>query len=370
MKTKLEKTFKRKKVFLTGHTGFKGSWLSLWLKQLGAEVIGYSLPPPTTPNLFELLKLESGITNIEGDLRDLPKLQNALHSHQPDIVFHLAAQPIVLTGITSPIETFSTNIMGTIHLLEAARQTPSLKAMVLITTDKCYENQEWVWGYRENDRLGGDDPYSASKAMCELAAISYRSTYLSETLPIATARAGNVIGGGDFSDYRLIPDCVRALSKNLPIEVRNPESTRPWMHVLDPLYGYLLLGKKLLEEGKPFAQAWNFGPIEREGIPAVHLVEKSIACWGKGKWLNTHASENTKEKKTLMLNWDQAARDLGWSPRYSWEHAIEATIAWYRAYTDESQDLQALSLNEIANFFEQEPLHEIHTHTPRGCLSH
>ncbi|PTB97867.1 CDP-glucose 4,6-dehydratase, partial [Marinobacter sp. Z-F4-2] len=277
MHTQFGDQFRNKRVLITGHTGFKGSWLSVWLKELGAEVIGYSLDPPTEPSNFRLCKLDQKLASHCGDVRDVANLTQVISSSKPEIVFHLAAQPIVLDSYRMPKDTFETNVMGTVNLLEAVRHTKSVRAVVAVTTDKVYADQGWYWGYRENDRLGGFDPYSSSKAMAELAVSSYRSTwqeswsensdrvtFSNHPVAIASARAGNVIGGGDFARFRLLPDCMRACMDEQPIQVRRPDSIRPWQHLLEPLSGYLCLALKLLEEPEGYSESWNFGPAERE----------------------------------------------------------------------------------------------------------
>ena len=255
-----------KRVFLTGHTGFKGGWLAIWLESLGASVFGYALAPVTTPSLFEITRLDESVDSILADVRDAQKLSDAIRRAEPDIVFHLAAQPLVRASYRDPVETYSTNVMGTVHLLEAVRQTDSVRAVVVVTTDKCYDNREWEWGYRENDPLGGYDPYSSSKAAAELVTAAYRNSYFlaSEVAAVASARAGNVIGGGDWSEDRLIPDIVRAVSDGKPVRIRNPDAIRPWQHVAEPLAGYIRLAQHLYTDGAGFAQAWNFGPEDRD----------------------------------------------------------------------------------------------------------
>jgi len=340
--------FKGKKVFITGHTGFKGAWLTLWLQQLGAIVTGYSLPSPTEPNLYTLARIHEGIHHIEGDIRDYQQLHNAIQAAKPDLIFHLAAQSLVLEGYHSPKETFDVNSGGVVNLLEAVRHTPSVKGVVVVTTDKCYDNKEWVWGYRENDRLGGNDPYSASKSMAELAAHSYRVSFFNgESTPaIATVRAGNVIGGGDFSQNRIVPDAMKALMEGKPIQVRNPASIRPWLHVLDPLHGYILLGKKLLDEGNDYAEAWNFGPQETVGVTVEQLVDKMVSGWEGGRWIQTPGESPKPEMHTLRLNWDKSSQRLNWKPQLNWEQALELTIEWYQGYLQE-QDLRDLCLDQI-----------------------
>lgn len=340
--------FKGKKIFVTGHTGFKGAWLTLWLKQLGAIVTGYSLPSPTEPNLFTLARVEEGITHIEGDIRDYSHLNRAIQQAEPDLIFHLAAQSIVLEGYQSPKETFDVNSGGVVNLLEAVRHNPGVKGVVVVTTDKCYENHEWIWGYRENDRLGGNDPYSASKAMAELAAHSYRVSFFNEegSCAVATVRAGNVIGGGDFSLHRIVPDAMRALMEGKQIQVRNPASIRPWLHVLDPIYGYILLGKKLLDEGQSYAEAWNFGPQETVGITVEQLVDKIVSGWEGARWTLAPGAVAKPEMHTLRLNWDKASQRLHWKPQLNWEQALELTVEWYQGYMQE-QDLRELCLDQI-----------------------
>lgn len=326
------------KVLVTGHTGFKGTWLSLWLKKLGAEVIGYSLPPSTNPSNFALTGLCDQLTHIEGDIRDFEILKKVMLHYQPEVVFHLAAQPIVLTSFSEPKETFDVNVGGTVNVLEAAKLTSSVQAMVLVTSDKCYDNQEWLWGYRETDRLGGSDPYSASKAMAELAISSYRASLMiparcGRRVGIASARAGNVIGGGDFSPHRLVPDSMKALIADQPISVRNPNSIRPWLHVLEPLSGYLLLGKKLLENGLYYSDSWNFGPQDVCGVSVAQMVEKAIEIWGSGSWVdNSSPDVQGGEMGLLRLNWDKAANKLGWRPQYTWDQALAETVYWFKEF--------------------------------------
>lgn len=335
----MQKAFKGKTALITGHTGFKGSWLAIWLKELGAEVIGYSLPPPTVDNNFELTGLANKILHIEGDVRNYKHFKKVVDETQPEIIFHLAAQALVIPSYTNPRDTFESNANGTINVLEAARGNPYIKAMVMITTDKCYENKEWVWGYRENDALGGNDPYSASKAMAELAISSYRKSFFSHAGPlVASARAGNVIGGGDFSDHRIVPDIMKALMCSQSIKVRNPSSVRPWMHVLDPLKGYLQLAAYLLDADRDFAQAWNFGPMEHQSVDVQTLVTKAIDLWGSGEWIHILSNESKPEMPVLRLNWDKAANLMGWHPTYAWETALDQTVEWYKTYNSHVQN--------------------------------
>jgi CDP-glucose 4,6-dehydratase len=335
----LAEAFNGRTVLVTGHTGFKGSWLVTWLLDLGATVVGYSLPePPTQPSNFVASGLSERIMDVRGDIRDLESLRATVEAHRPSVVFHMAAQPIVLRSVELPKLTIDTNAGGTVNMLETIRTTDCVRALVSITTDKVYENQEWLWGYRESDQLGGHDPYSASKAMAELAIAAYRSTYFAPEqydrhgVAVASVRAGNVIGGGDFADFRLVPDCMKALMDGRPIGVRNPLSVRPWQHVLEPLSGYLWLAARLLQDGPAFAEAWNFGPLEQKGVPAQALAEKLVAQWGSGSWVHTHPGYAEVETGLLRLSWDKAAHRLGWRPIYPWDQALAEIVAWFKAY--------------------------------------
>lgn len=354
MSSALRDCFAGMPVLITGHTGFKGSWLAIWLRELGARVIGYSLAAPTTPSNFGLSQLAGRIENIRGDVRDRQMIKEVVAYYRPVTVFHLAAQPIVLDSYTAPVETFETNVNGTINVLEAIRQAHSVRAAVLITTDKVYENREWLWGYRENEALGGYDPYSASKAMAELAIAAYRQSYFSSgrDIAIASARAGNVIGGGDFANYRLLPDCMRALAAGEPVIVRNPQAVRPWQHVLESLSGYLWLATQLLEHGQPFAEAWNFGPTEWQGVTVEKVVEKCVALWGSGQWVVSRPDSPPKETNTLRLNWEKAANRLNWRPVYHWEQAIAATVEWFKGYVS-GRDTYALCTEQIQHYNQQ-----------------
>jgi CDP-glucose 4,6-dehydratase len=344
-------------VLVTGHTGFKGSWLTTWLLSLGADVVGFSLPElPSTPSNFAVSNLQHRITDIRGDIRDYQAVQDVIQHHRPAIIFHLAAQPIVLHSIVQPKLTIDTNAGGTVNVLEAIRQSESVRALVSITTDKVYENKEWLWGYRETDRLGGHDPYSASKAMAEQAIASYRHSFFSAErydehgVAIASVRAGNVIGGGDFADFRLVPDCMRALLADEPIGIRNPLSVRPWQLVLEPLSGYLWLGVKLLHEGASFGEAWNFGPQEQWGISAQQLAEKLVELWGSGSWVHTDPGYAKVETGQLRLSWEKAAARLFWQPVYSWEEALAEIVDWFKAYRqslDEEVDMYSVARRHI-----------------------
>lgn len=359
MKQLFANTFQDQTVLVTGHTGFKGSWLSLWLTELGARVIGYSLPdPPTQPSNFELMDLGRHVIDIRGDIRDFDQLTETIATYRPSLVFHLAAQPIVLHSFEQPRLTFETNALGTVNILEAIRASTSIRALVSITTDKVYENEEWLWGYRENDRLGGHDPYSASKAMAELAIASYRHSYWSvpedrdgegNQPAVASVRAGNVIGGGDFADYRLVPDCMRALMAAEPILIRNPNSIRPWQHVLEPLSGYLWLAVKLLHEGQTFAQAWNFGPLEQQGVTTQSLAQKLVHYWGSGSWECMQPAGAKAETGYLRLSWEKAASAFQWRPVYTLDEALAEITAWFKAYQGGS-DMHEVSREHIATY--------------------
>lgn len=337
-------------VLVTGHTGFKGSWLALWLQELGAKVVGYSLPPPTNPSNFAISNIADGMAYIQGDIRDYARFKEVLDECQPEAIFHLAAQPIVLHSFESPKDTFDINVGGTINVLEAARHCPSVKAMVMITSDKCYENLEWIWGYRESDALGGRDPYSASKCMAEHAIASYRASFChskTNAPAIASARAGNVIGGGDFSALRIVPDCMRALMVGEPVRVRNPKSVRPWLNVLDPLSGYLSLAANLLREGGSFAGAWNFGPLEQRAVDVQSLVERSIDLWGSGDWVNASMPGDKQETGLLRLNWDKAANKLHWRPTYTWVNALQQTVEWFQAFDVYRRNPSSINMREV-----------------------
>jgi CDP-glucose 4,6-dehydratase len=340
--------YRGRKVLLTGHTGFKGSWLALWLQQLGADVTGLSLPPETDPNHWELLKL--GIEEHRFDIRDYASLQKLVTQIQPDVVFHLAAQPLVRRSYADPLTTWGTNVQGTANVLEACRHTPSVKAIVAVTTDKCYENQEWLWGYRENDRLGGHDPYSASKAGSELVAASYRQSYFSKDgAPLlATARAGNVIGGGDWSEDRLIPDLVRASARGESVEIRSPNATRPWQHVLESLTGYLILGQRLLEKKNQFAEAWNFGPDDTGNETVGSVLSRLSANWNDLRWHLT-ASPQPHEAGLLKLDSTKARTLLGWLPVWGLDEALKQTAGWYRAL---QQDGKVVTRQQLEQYIE------------------
>jgi CDP-glucose 4,6-dehydratase len=321
-----------KKVLITGHTGFKGSWLSLWLQQLGAEVIGYAMNPPSRCSLFEKAKVAPGMTSVVGDIRDLISLKKIFYSVKPDIVIHMAAQSLVRYSYANPIETYQTNVMGTLHVLEAIRECESVRAAVMVTTDKCYENKEWLWAYRENEPMGGYDPYSSSKGCAELLIASYRSSFFSNpgSAAIASARAGNVIGGGDWAEDRLIPDIVKAFQNHKAVKIRNPKAVRPWQFVLEPLCGYLLLAEKLFTEGMAFAEAWNFGPKSEDMRSVQWIVEEIAKYYDRAKW-ELDNELNFHEAYSLKLDSTKAFERLKWQAQLSLQDALKNTVDWYQS---------------------------------------
>jgi CDP-glucose 4,6-dehydratase len=347
--------WKHKDVLITGHTGFKGGWLSLWLQELGARVTGFGLEPPTRPSLFERANVAEGMRSVLGDVRDLASVQQVFEHHQPEIVFHLAAQPLVRESYRTPVETFAANLLGTVHVLEAARQTPSVRAIVIVTTDKCYENREQLRGYREGDRLGGHDPYSASKACAELATCAYqRSFFADSNVGVATARAGNVIGGGDWAADRITPDAVRSIANGLPLSVRNPYAIRPWQHVLEPLAGYLLLAEKLHDDSGAYSGPWNFGPDESDSVTVAELLDLFFECWGEGSWTRQSDAMNLHETATLRLDASKAHTQLGWRPRLTLPEAVGFTVSWYREALAGAApgDLRSLTCEQIQTYQE------------------
>jgi len=348
-----------KRVFLTGHTGFKGSWLSIWLHALGAEVTGYALDPPTDPSLFSLAGVDGLLTSIIADVRDCGRLQAEMANASAEIVIHMAAQPLVRDSYKIPVETYATNVMGTVHLLEAVRSCPSVRAVVNVTTDKVYENREWVWGYRENEPMGGYDPYSNSKGCSELVTAAYRSSYFNPLtygrhgVAVATARAGNVIGGGDWATDRLIPDIIKSILSGAPVQIRNPHAIRPWQHVLEPLSGYLLLAERLFTGGTRYAEGWNFGPAEEDARTVEWLVERLCAMWGEGAAFEVDRGEHPHEAHYLKLDCSKARSELGWSPRWGLETALQSIIEWTQAYRGQ-KDLLACCRTQIAAYVSAE----------------
>lgn len=356
--------YKGKKVFLTGHTGFKGCWLALWLKSLGAEVLGYSLKPNTKPSFFEEVKLDKQIKSVFGNILDSEKLEKTMQEFNPDVVFHLAAQPLVRLSYAEPVLTYQTNVIGTLNVLEAARKCPNVKAFVNVTTDKCYENKEIERGYREDEPMGGWDMYSSSKGCVEIMSASYRRSFLSilqneqrkKPYLMATARAGNVIGGGDWAQDRLIPDCIKSINSNKPIEIRNPISIRPWQHVLEPLSGYLLLGQKLLQSwndnwangSEKYAQGFNFGPNEDSVLTVVDVAKRVVDYYQKGEVVINQQAD-LHEANLLMLNIEKAKTVLNWEPLYNADEAIQATVEWYKKFYS-SQHMLDFSLLQINQY--------------------
>lgn len=345
-----------KRVFITGHTGFKGSWLALWLAHLGAEVRGYSLDPITTPNLFDEARVGTVVEDVRGDIRDANSLNSALKEFAPVVVFHLAAQPLVRLSYSDPITTYETNVIGTARVLDAVRQTPSVRAVVSVTTDKCYENKEWVWGYRETDALGGYDPYSSSKACAEMVSAAFRSSYfpvqkISEHgVALATARAGNVIGGGDWSLDRLIPDLVSGFLSGKPVPIRRPNAIRPWQHVVEPLHGYITLAEKLLShDAAKFATAYNFGPGEENARPVKWIADRLVQSWGDGASWFLDEDPGVHEANWLKLDSSRAYVDLGWTSRLKLGTALDWVAGWYKAQ-EAGQDMQAFTLGQIVNY--------------------
>lgn len=350
MTTVNSKFWKGKKVFITGHTGFKGSWLSLWLQSMGAEIKGFSLAPRTLPSLYYEANVGEKMESVFGDIRDKDFVLDSMRQFNPDVVFHMAAQPLVRASYREPIDTYSTNIMGTIHVLEGARYCSNLRAIVNVTTDKCYANNEWDWGYRENEPMGGFDPYSSSKACSELVTNAYRSSFLKKSgIAVATARAGNVIGGGDWSEDRLIPDILNAFVNKEPVVIRNPNSIRPWQHVLEPLSGYLILAEKLYINGHPFAEGWNFGPYDQDVQPVLWIVEKMTSDWNhKEKW-KIDSDEQPHEANYLKLDISKAKNHLGWMPSWDLTVAIDKIIKWHKSWIS-GTNAQALCLRQINEF--------------------
>lgn len=344
-------SYKGKTVLVTGHTGFKGSWLSIWLNKLGAKVIGYSLEPPTQPSLYKICKLNEKITSVIGDVRDAQKLNETFEIYKPDIVFHLAAQPLVRHSYKEPLETYDINIMGTVNLLEIAKNTESLKAVIIITTDKCYENKEWVYGYRETDSMGGYDPYSCSKGCVELIVSSYRNSFFNEKgISLSSVRAGNVIGGGDWAEDRLIPDFVRSVIANKSLVIRNPLAIRPWQHVLEPLSGYLWLGALMLQDKYKYSGGWNFGPKDSDILSVEAILKIAIKVWGNGR-IELDKSDQPHETNFLKLDISKARSHLKWHPVYDINGAVYKTIQWYKTYYENKNiDMYEYTLKEIENY--------------------
>lgn len=348
--------YKGKKVFITGHTGFKGSWLCLLLSKMGADITGYALEPPTNPSLFEQANIENDIAHIIGDVRDLDHLTRAVSEAKAEIVIHMAAQPLVRESYKIPVETYSINVMGTVNLLEAVRQIRGVKAVVNVTTDKCYENKEWHWGYRETEPMGGFDPYSNSKGCSELVTASYRNSYFNPNkymehgVAIGSARAGNVIGGGDWAYDRLIPDFIRSIIRGEKVKIRSPYAIRPWQHVLEPLTGYLALAKALYDNGPTFAEGWNFGPDDRDAKNVEWITQRICQLWGNGANFEIDTKPQPHEANYLKLDCSKAKAELGWIPVWNIEQTLESIVEWTKAYLDE-RDLKDVCNNQIEDYF-------------------
>ncbi len=348
-----------KRVLVTGHTGFKGSWLTLWLSEMGADVTGFALPP-VTPSLFEVAHLNSNIRSILGDIRDAALVLRVFKEAKPEIVFHMAAQSLVRYSYNHPVETYHTNVLGTVHLLDAVRLTPTVRAVVNITSDKCYENREWVWGYREQDPMGGHDPYSSSKGCAELVTAAFRNSYFSPDeyarhhIALASARAGNVIGGGDWAEDRLIPDILRAIIADKAVKIRSPQAVRPWQHVLEPLSGYLLLAERLYTDGPAFAGGWNFGPADSDARPVAWIVDYLTQLWGPtARWTVDDAIQ-PHEAQYLKLDCAKARQCMGWTPRWSLENTLRHIVAWHRAY-ESGEDMRQHTIKDIVDFNRSDP---------------
>ena len=346
--------YKGKKVFITGHTGFKGSWLTLQLLKLGAKIKGYALEPLTRPSHFDLLGIKNDIEHVTGDIRDYDFLKQNLIDFEPDFVFHLAAQALVRKSFDETLLTMNTNIIGTANMLEAVNQCESVRSFVCITSDKCYENVEWIWGYRENDPLGGHDPYSSSKACAEIIFSAYNRSffYKKKNFGAATVRAGNVIGGGDWSEDRIIPDCIRAIQSNKPITLRNPNSTRPWQHVFEPISGYLCLGANLYKNPKTFSGSWNFGPSTSEVLTVQDVANRIVEKLGNVEIIIDNSDKKKYESNLLQLNCDKAKLELGWSAKWKSSQALEITAEWYNLYM-KKMNIKEVSINQLNNYFER-----------------
>ena len=343
--------WKGKRVFLTGHTGFKGGWTVLWLMKLGATVKGYALEPSTTPSLFEVANVEKGIESEIGDIRDLDRLKKSLCDFSPEIVIHMAAQPLVRLSYQDPVGTYQTNIMGTINLLESVRSCDSVRVVLNVTTDKCYDNKEWIWGYRENESIGGRDPYSSSKGCSELITSAYRSSFFGSDskVSLASARAGNVIGGGDWSQDRLIPDALKAFSVKEPVFIRNPMATRPWQHVLEPISGYLVLCEHLYVNGMRYAEGWNFGPKDDDVKSVGDVMDYLVSIWPAAVSWRLDGSEQPHEAQMLHLDISKAKAMLGWTPAWSLSLALRQITAWHQAFM-EGSDMRLITLEQISSY--------------------
>lgn len=356
MKEFLKQTFTGRKVLVSGHTGFKGSWLCLLLNELGADVYGFALDPPTNPSLYKEAKIDDLVSSYIGDIRDLDYLRQVMLDVQPEIVIHMAAQPLVRESYKIPVETYSVNVMGTVNLLEACRKTSSVKAIVNVTTDKCYENKEWHWGYRENEPMGGYDPYSNSKGCSELVTASYRNSYFNPRdyelhgVAVASARAGNVIGGGDWAGDRLIPDFIRAISNKDRVKIRSPFAIRPWQHVLEPLSGYLMLAAMLYTKGVDYANAWNFGPDDNDAKNVEWIIQRICSLWGEGASYDIDSNPQPHEANYLKLDCSKAKAELGWYPRWDIHKTLETIVLWNKAFV-QNENIREITINQIKDYF-------------------
>ncbi|PIR21598.1 MAG: CDP-glucose 4,6-dehydratase [Deltaproteobacteria bacterium CG11_big_fil_rev_8_21_14_0_20_47_16] len=346
--------FKGKRVLVTGHTGFKGGWFSLWMSHWGANVLGYSIDVPTKPSFFDATQLATRIDDRRGDIRSLEDMQKVFSEFKPELVFHFAAQPMVLESYHNPLSTFSTNVMGTANVLECVRNSPDVKLTMVVTSDKCYENHEKSEGYREGDPLGGHDPYSASKAATEIVAQAWFNSFfkhLNTRMGYCTVRAGNVFGGGDWGQYRLIPDFVRAVTNNHVLKMRHPKNVRPWQHVLNCLWGYILLASHLMDEPEKFSGHWNFGPRTSDHLTAGEVIQSLQETWGKGQWeVEPQQNNQLKETTLLALNWDKAAQNLGWQPVWDLQQGIEKTVEWYNTFLEDPKNIMTISQHHLDTF--------------------
>jgi len=342
--------WRNKRVFLTGHTGFKGSWLSLWLTSMGAEVKGYALEPATSPSLFEVAHVGERIHSEIGDIRNLNQLRQSMVDFNPDVLIHMAAQPLVRHSYKEPVETYDVNVLGTVKVLEVARSCANLKSIVSVTTDKCYENKEWLWGYREDEAMGGYDPYSSSKGCAELVTSAYRRSFMQEQgVGLASARAGNVIGGGDWSEDRLIPDILHAFEKRESVVIRNPKATRPWQHVLEPLSGYLMLAEKLYEQPDAYAEGWNFGPHDDDAKPVDWILDRMVRMWGDGASWNLDKGSHPHEAGFLKLDISKAKARLHWQPTWQLDDTLKRIVDWHQAWLN-GEDMQAVCFHEVQDY--------------------
>jgi CDP-glucose 4,6-dehydratase len=357
MEEMVDGTFwKGKRVLVTGHTGFKGAWLCVCLKRIGARPAGFSLDPPSTPNLFDIARLSDDVPSTRGDVCDLDLVARAVGEYRPEIVIHMAAQSLVRRSYRDPIGTLAANVMGTAHLLEAVRRVGGVKAVIVVTSDKCYENREWMWAYREVDRMGGLDPYSCSKGCAELVTAAYRRSFLEpptdggQGTAVASVRAGNIVGGGDWGEDRLVPDIVRAFSEDKTLLIRSPNAVRPWQHVLDALYGYLMLAERLYGSGDEYAQAWNFGPSHEHVVPVRYIVERMTSLWGEGGRVEIDTGPHPREATHLALDSTKARRLLGWKPRLNIDATLEWTVSWYKRYHQDPSSMRSFTEMQIDHY--------------------